>query len=357
MSQTASRSLSVVMTTYNGARFLRAQLDSLAAQTRRPDELLVCDDGSTDDTFLVLADFQRVAPFPVRIHRNPTRLGYADNFLHGCTLATGDLIALCDQDDVWRPEKLARCVAEFDASALVELVIHSAEIVDGTLQPQGFAKPDFAVRERRKRHGGDLDISWPGFAMVVSPALIREFDWRNRARDYMKADRSLMAHDQWLFFLARSLGEVVQLPDRLALYRQHGANTCGATPGRSPVPTLQRAANFAAYEQRAGASAYLGDCLTRLAGDASGGRQAALLASAAEYRQQGELYARRAGIYRHDRTFSTGLKSYAGLWRRGAYRNRRGGGLGWRAAVKDASALLLGGQTSVPRREEPPHEP
>ena len=102
MSSQPAPTLSVVMTSFNGGRFIAQQLASLAAQTRRPDELLVCDDGSTDDTLSIVADFQRDAPFPVRIQRNPVRLGYSDNFLHGCSLAAGNVIALCDQDDFWQ---------------------------------------------------------------------------------------------------------------------------------------------------------------------------------------------------------------------------------------------------------------
>lgn len=102
---------SVVTATYNGHRFIQHQLESLAAQSLRPDELLVCDDGSTDGTLNLVTDFQLHAPFPVRIYCNPVRLGYTDNFLHGYTLAGGELIALCDQDDVWAAGKLQRGVA------------------------------------------------------------------------------------------------------------------------------------------------------------------------------------------------------------------------------------------------------
>ena len=98
--------ISVALCTCNGARFLSEQLVSLAEQTLRPIELVVCDDASDDGTWQLLEEFQRSAPFPVRLYRNVRRLGIAQNFEQAMLLCEGDVIALCDQDDVWLPEKL-----------------------------------------------------------------------------------------------------------------------------------------------------------------------------------------------------------------------------------------------------------
>ena len=333
-------SLSVVMTSYNGGRFIRQQLESLAAQTLLPHELVVCDDGSTDDTLAIVAAFQRVAPFLVNIQRNPVRLGYAENFLHGCTLAAGQLIAFCDQDDVWLPAKLERCVAAFTADDRVLLAIHSATVVDDALRPRGFGKPDFAVSSVLAPSGGELDFSLPGFAMVFSRSLVRAAPASERARDGMKAGRPLMAHDQWIVFLARSSGRVAHLADRLVLYRQHGGNHCGASEAAPPVPTLRRAVNEAAYRQRAEASEYYSRFLTGLAGRAADPARRNVRTSAAHYRRQAVIYTARALLYAGNRTLPDRISTYATLWKRGAYRTARG--LGWRAGLKDASSLFLG---------------
>src|SRR3712207_5958138 len=128
---------SVAMCTYNGARFLGAQLASVAAQTRTPDELVVCDDRSTDETARVVRDFAKSAPFPVRLHVNEENLGSTRNFERAVSMCEGDLIALCDQDDVWLPQKLARLEEEFarDASALA--VFSDAGVVDEEARPAG----------------------------------------------------------------------------------------------------------------------------------------------------------------------------------------------------------------------------
>src|SRR4051794_15860948 len=98
---------SVAMCTYNGARFIGAQLASVAAQTRTPDELIVCDDRSTDETVAIVQKFADSAPFRVRLHVNEENLGSTKNFERAVSLCEGDLIALCDQDDVWLPEARA----------------------------------------------------------------------------------------------------------------------------------------------------------------------------------------------------------------------------------------------------------
>ena len=93
--------ISVAMCTYNGGKYLREQLISIAKQARLPDELIVCDDVSNDATLQILNEFQKMAPFPIRIHRNGVRLGVTKNFEQAIALCNGDIIALSDQDDVW----------------------------------------------------------------------------------------------------------------------------------------------------------------------------------------------------------------------------------------------------------------
>jgi glycosyltransferase involved in cell wall biosynthesis len=100
------------MCTYNGERYLREQLESIANQSMLPSELVICDDGSVDSTPDIVADFARSAPFTVRFTRNSTNLGSTKNFEQAIELCCRELIALCDQDDIWRPEKLAVLAAE-----------------------------------------------------------------------------------------------------------------------------------------------------------------------------------------------------------------------------------------------------
>src|SRR5216683_3439034 len=95
------------MCTYNGARFLLHQLESIAAQTRLPNELVVCDDRSADESLEIVRSFAKRAPFPVRLEINEKNLGSTKNFEKAIGLCQGEIIALADQDDVWKPRKLA----------------------------------------------------------------------------------------------------------------------------------------------------------------------------------------------------------------------------------------------------------
>ena len=127
------RSVSVAMATYNGARHIQKQLDSLAAQSYLPAELVISDDRSEDDTLAIIQDFAESAPFPVALHVNSDRLGYRRNFMKAASLSRSELIAFCDQDDRWYPHKLAVIVEAF-ARPEVLLAYHNADVVgqDGT---------------------------------------------------------------------------------------------------------------------------------------------------------------------------------------------------------------------------------
>jgi glycosyltransferase involved in cell wall biosynthesis len=98
---------SIAMTTYNGERFLDGQLRSLSEPTLAPAELVVCDDGSTDQTVDILKRWAQRLPFPLRFFQNEQRLGSRRNFLKAASLCVSDYIAFCDQDDVWSKNKLA----------------------------------------------------------------------------------------------------------------------------------------------------------------------------------------------------------------------------------------------------------
>ena len=122
--------ISVALCTYNGEQFLSRQLASIQQQTRTPDELVVCDDCSTDRTLEILQDFAASAAFPVRITQNDDNLGFVANFERAIQLCQGDLIALCDQDDIWYPTRLERSLQEFTAHPEVGFVFSDADIID-----------------------------------------------------------------------------------------------------------------------------------------------------------------------------------------------------------------------------------
>lgn len=208
--------ISIAMATYNGAKYLLEQLDSLAAQTLAPYELIVTDDGSTDETLGILNEFARRAPFPVYIHRNEQRLGYRDNFLKAAKLCGGELIAFCDQDDVWMPDKLLDVARAFADDKLL-LVLHDALAVTEQLKTIAYIRtPDYAM---------PFSVQF-GFTMVFRADLPFGINI-DRPPCERDAKGAPLAHDQWISFLACSLGKCHVIRKPLVLYRQHDANTCG----------------------------------------------------------------------------------------------------------------------------------
>lgn len=101
--------ISVVMATYNGARFLREQLDSICNQTYPIEELILQDDGSNDETLVIAREFAAENP-QMCIIRNEKNLGFNRNFITALKKASGEYVAIADQDDIWFPEKLEKQV-------------------------------------------------------------------------------------------------------------------------------------------------------------------------------------------------------------------------------------------------------
>ena len=139
--------ISVAMATFNGGRYLREQLDSIRRQSLLPTELIVCDDGSSDNTVEIVRRFAADAPFKVVIDAHGQRLGFTPNFLRAIGLCTGEVVALCDQDDVWDERKLAVCIPEF-ADETVMTVTHRVQVVDENLHPTSMVMPPASLRGR-----------------------------------------------------------------------------------------------------------------------------------------------------------------------------------------------------------------
>ncbi|HEX8306955.1 MAG TPA: glycosyltransferase [Allosphingosinicella sp.] len=202
--------VSVALATYNGRAYLPEQLASLAAQTRRPDELVVCDDGSNDGTVELLEEFARTAPFRVRIYRNERNLGVLRNFEKALSLCEGDIVFLSDQDDVWLTDKIETVVALFEKDPGALAIVNDKLIADEDLVPTG------ATMLGNIRGFGSPDGN---FVAGCCSAFRRE--WLKIA---LPIPKGAIAHDTWLVGLAHRL-QVASICERpLQYYRRHGAN-------------------------------------------------------------------------------------------------------------------------------------
>ena len=232
--------LSVALCTYNGSAFLRDQLASIAAQDRRPDELVVRDDASEDGTPDIVRAFAARAPFPVRFERNAARLGSTRNFDGAIAACTGDLIALSDQDDVWRPDKLSTIERRFAGNLGVGLVFSDADLVDAALNPIGarlWARVGFDSRRRQFwRTRGALTALVPG--RIVTGATMA---FRSTFRALVLPTPegiAPMIHDGWIALAVAAVAEVDFIEAPLVAYRQHGAQQIGAHEAFDARPRL-----------------------------------------------------------------------------------------------------------------------
>lgn len=335
--------ITVAMATYNGARHIREQLDSLAAQTRLPAELVVCDDQSGDETVAIVRDFAQTAPFPVRVVVNDERLGWRGNFLKAAGLATSDLIAFCDQDDVWYPQKLATLAPHLDGADVL-LVSHNADLVDGSGTAYGTLLPVEEGVQVIPPLSRPTHWSNPlGLTQLFRRELLQFNDLWSRTAD-LTAPQHPAAHDQWFFQLATNLGTVVAIPDRLLAYRQHGGNTVGWAPPpktwRTAIQTM--GATAGAIERTKVMLNRFSAVLETAAERADGPMRQRLLRAATENRA---LLARLDG---RGRVYGTaGIVRRAGVLadmvRDGAYSRRIGWTLGYRALAADLTVGLLCG--------------
>jgi hypothetical protein len=327
--------ISVAIATYNGSKYLRQQLESIAAQTLSPCEVVVCDDGSTDDTLKVVDSFARGARFPVHAERNPVRLDYRANFMKAAQCCAGDLIAFCDQDDIWRADKLAVVAGAF-ADPDVLLVHHNARVISTEGGVMGLL-----INDRRPASVCGPLCRSPfflpaGFTQVFRRSLLPLSELRCATVDYWGPGAPL-AHDQWIYILASSLGKVSYVTQTLADYRQHGKNLVGmrfTTPSRwrRIRGRVTRLSNYGHLETAFHAIARALSAATAYPIGEEFKRRAA--AAAECYRELAEAYADRS-LAHGAASLATRAAAWSRLWRRGRY--RRGGRFFFadHAAVRD----------------------
>lgn len=211
--------VSVAMATYNGERFLPEMLESLAAQTRPPDELVVRDDASEDGTVAILHAFARRVPFRVEVMSGGPRLGYAQNFITASLACKGRVVFFADQDDAWRPAKLAT-VTEYVRPRSPMAVFHDFALIDGNGARLADSFYDL-IAER----GVPPVAALKGCSMAVTRRFVDAWGWPPR--------ESPVSHDFWVALLATAFGQRLNVPECLIDHRLHSDNASGWIPQAS----------------------------------------------------------------------------------------------------------------------------
>ena len=211
--------ISIALTTFNGERFLKEQLDSLYAQTILPDEIVVCDDASTDHTQTILEEYHK--QHGLKYHINPKSLGVNNNFFKAISLCQGDYILICDQDDIWLPNKvevLYKTISSADdgtpiavSSLRQDIDAQGRPIQPAQQKPYGEKWKDTLLSTSRSQ----------GCTMIINKNLA-ELSVKYYTEKHSQADKVM--YDVLISVIAAIFGKKINLPDVLMQYRHHDSN-------------------------------------------------------------------------------------------------------------------------------------
>lgn len=205
--------ISVALAAYKGEKYIEEQLLSILPQLSASDEVIVSDDkpgGATEKIVRqIMADDPRV------VYVEGKGRGVVQNFVNAIRYCKGDIIFLCDQDDVWLPNKVSRVKEAFDEGA--SLVLHNAYVTDENLNIT-----DYSFFEKRKSKKGFLHNivknSYMGCCMAFDKKLLKKI---------MPIPKYVPMHDQWIGLMGEKYGKVKFIDAPLIYYRIHGDNVTG----------------------------------------------------------------------------------------------------------------------------------
>src|SRR4029079_6614210 len=323
--------ISIALATYNGEKYLPVQLESLAGQSKLPAELVISDDCSTDAPARIVDDFAARATFPVRVMRNRARIGFRNNFMGAARACKAELIAFCDQDDIWQPEKLAVIERVFEDPQVL-LAYHNATLTSargaGLTRLYGGGR-GILIYEAPTR---DPWLVIPGFMQVFRRELTQYSALHPQAYDVDWPGQPL-SHDRWFVFLASVLGRIVYVGHPLVQYRQHHDNVFGFYPDqRARFDRLARGVRF--IRAAATASKNRGDLLRQMQDSvASPYRELSGRGIAYYDAMRSRLEARKA-VYTGP-TYTARTRALFALLRQGSYGKSAGAHFSWNDFLLD----------------------
>jgi glycosyltransferase involved in cell wall biosynthesis len=215
--------ISVAMTTFNGAKYVQEQIASILNQSLSIDELIICDDGSTDET---IAKIEAIHDPRIRLYKNETNLGYIENFYQAISYCQGDFIFLSDQDDAWdfyKAEKMLKTIQEEKAMAVCTNFSLMDENSNPLLNRNAYALP--AYIRKKHRHIESVSLLQLVFGNVA-PGCTYLFR-REAAQVYLKMHFKQIVHDHQLLLISACLGKVLFFNEELISYRLHSNNSIG----------------------------------------------------------------------------------------------------------------------------------
>ena len=205
--------ISVALAAYKGEKYIEEQIRSILPQLGHEDEIIVSDDKPGGATERIV---KKIAGEDSRVVWIPGRgKGVVANFVNAIRFCHGDKIFLCDQDDVWLPDKVKRVMEAFDEGA--DLVLHNAYITDGELNITEYSFFNKRGSKKGVLHNV-MKNSYMGCCMAFDKKLLKYI---------MPIPKHIPMHDQWIGLMGEIYGEVKFIDMQLIYYRVHGNNVTG----------------------------------------------------------------------------------------------------------------------------------
>ncbi|GAB3760001.1 glycosyltransferase family 2 protein [Spirosoma pomorum] len=223
MTEPVRPTISIALCTYNGETYLPTQWQSLLDQQQYPDEIVICDDRSTDGTVALLRQLAAEAPFPVRILENQTQLGYNKNFEQALSECTGDLIFICDQDDYWFPEKINAMTSYMVDRPALQLAFCDAWVTDEELkgrQIRFWERVNFDANVRQRWNDGEtMEVMLDGNRVMGCASVLR----RSFLKTVLPIPEAIPGYiyDGWLALVGAADNTIAFIDQPLQLYRTH----------------------------------------------------------------------------------------------------------------------------------------
>lgn len=211
--------ISVILATYNGEKFISKQLNSILQQDVAVDEIIICDDCSTDGTVQILQSY--LNDNRIKLYINNERLGVFGNFRKAAKMAVcGNWLIFSDQDDIWVPNKistLTRRMIGFDDKVTPVLLFSDLKVIDtdDEVVAQSFWK-------RQKIYPKQISLKSLLYGNIVTGCSIM-INYA-MAKELLAIESCQYLHDEWLALIAYSFGKVQFVDEQLVLYRQHEQN-------------------------------------------------------------------------------------------------------------------------------------
>ena len=213
--------ISVALCTFNGEKFIVDQIDSILNQTLKVDEIIVCDDGSSDKTIEILKDYQSKFLGLFKIFRNEINLRSVKNFEKAISLCTGDIIFLADQDDVWIDIKVEKMIDYFNKNQKIDVLATNGYCIDEkSVVQEKYAVWD--VPEFLRKQNIEVDyfkiMSYAGniatgASMAFRKSIVQDFLPFPIIKNFH--------HDEWIAIISSYTNSFELLNDKLFYYRTH----------------------------------------------------------------------------------------------------------------------------------------